>query len=1314
VGLFALTNVNAVIQDLRVEDSYIQGGGFYVGSIAGYSAGTQYTNVYSCAIVKGGSAMTGGLVGAVQSAGGTFSSCWYDGVMKLSDNGCQAGGIVGVVRNDTCAVTMNNCLNTGNIDSSLDRTDHWIGGLVGALRIVTPNVTIRNSLNVGTITVAGDASDGIGAIVGHVDAGTLDMNHTVYGITGDYEALGSANTGTTVIDEAVLVARENLLGDNAIANASALFADGTTWTTVIDDIPALKAFVKESALTADTSWYNVNKKTFTIDTASELLGFAKLSKTTDFKGKTVRLGRDIALNVGKATDWATNEPINVWTPIANFAGTFDGQGHTISGLYVKSSEKVGLFSITTNATIKNLQLKNCYIHATGSWAGSVVGQSKGGTFDTIYADTIVQGDVSVVGGIIGDIVETVVVDNCWFAGTVNPSGSAQDAAGIVGRVDGVAHITDCLNTGTIQANSNSGGVVGRVCSGKTLAVSNSVNTGSFGSGNNVGAILGNNAGTAKVASCYSINDYNLVGTGTVSEYNNSVLAKESMQGDAALALTGLDFTDDWVAKTGATPELRSFTSEDGNLTADPTQVYTGWYNTWDSEYTITTKAGFYGMATLESTTTQYSGKTVKLGADIVMNEGSLDPKGNSSEWQTTIANWDKWTPIDLRGTFDGQGHEIRGLYVNYSTNGAGIFNDTYDGSMVKNLRLVDSYITGTGDHVGSIAGWGYGSFESIYSDAIVVASSGKNYVGGLVGTNKSGAIDKMSYCWFDGTIVASGGYVGGLLGYVNDATTFAIQNCLFTGTLKNTSTTAKDNGGLCGNIHSNSTLNITNCLMAGTLDIDAGSATGKVVGNCAGTANVTGVYSLASDYADAGTGTVTGTIASCTREQLTGDAAKTSAPALFYDGTYWKTTNDLPVLGDSPTYEVEDSEATLINIPLSRYRIVVSESASTLTELLAEYLKTQITEKSGVTLEIVKDSVATSEYEIVLGNTDREISTELYDEGVYNSTDYSYAIKNVGSSIQLGYSDSPALVDAFNVLLESISDTAKTSFDVKYSYDMSEVEKAEDSYVRVMSSNIYNSLDTSFDYLGMPYQARAELLAECYLLYKPDFIGWQEADKAMRDEVYKYIAHEYQMVEFDMSGNNWCPIFYRKDLYKLETSDYYQFSQFDANSNVVLDSMHYCEWALYSSKSNPEEQFIHMNIHYNVSERSALPQAVIVNKMIQKLMAQYPEVPIAITGDYNFTATESVFKTMMRGIDDKVQSGSQILNNEDSKYYTWHVLGNLNLSETYGTPVKQRGPIDHVSITTNLLEAKEYKIIHYPLICWAADHYPIFLDVAVK
>ena len=623
------------------------------------------------------------------------------------------------------------------------------------------------------------------------------------------------------------------------------------------------------------------------------------------------------------------------------------------------------------------------------------------------------------------------------------------------------------------------------------------------------------------------------------------------------------------------------------------------------------------------------------------------------------------------------------------------------------MRLINSYITGTGQHVGSIAGWGYGSFESIYSNAIVVANS--KYVGGLVGTNNKSNTNKISNCWFDGTIQAGTGSssIGGLVGYINYVSgytcTYAFENCLSTGTIKSEITSDANVGGLCGEVHQSATLNIANSLAAGTMTVQSTTGVGKVVGKNSGTVKLTNVYSLTSDYSDIGTGTAGETVSAVAKSDLLGENATTNASALFTDGTTWTTiTNGIPVLTSFKEYGVVESAETLLGVPLSRYTIIIPESATTLTELLAGYLQSEIEEQTGITLEIIRDSMETSDYEIVLGNTTRDISSQLYIKGTYNVTNYSYAIKNDGNSIIVGYTDSLALVDAFKAILNSI-DNNETSLSVEYEYDMSDVEKASSAYVRVMSSNIYNSNDPAFN-SKIPYQARAELLAECYLRYKPEFIGWQEANQVLRDEVYKYIANEYVMIEYgDMTGNNWCPIFYRKDSYDLVTADYY-----------VLDSAHYCEWALYNSKSNPEQQFIHMNLHFHVTESTALSQAAIVNKMIKKLMMEYPEVPIAVTGDYNSTVTERVYNVVMRGIEEQMQSGAVVINNDDSSIYTWHSLGDLTIRDSYAKDESIQGPIDHVAITTELLNVKNYKVIHDSLTCWASDHYPIILDVEVK
>ena len=118
---------------------------------------------------------------------------------------------------------------------------------------------------------------------------------------------------------------------------------------------------------AGVEWYSEDETEFTISTADELFEFAKLSEYYDFKGQTVKLDADIVINEGNAEKWAKEAPARKWNPILNFAGTFDGQGHTISGMYgVGYMESMGMFgSSQRGCVIKNFKLVNSYFKNNG-------------------------------------------------------------------------------------------------------------------------------------------------------------------------------------------------------------------------------------------------------------------------------------------------------------------------------------------------------------------------------------------------------------------------------------------------------------------------------------------------------------------------------------------------------------------------------------------------------------------------------------------------------------------------------------------------------------------------------------------------------------------------------------------------------------------------------------------------------------------------------------------------------------------------------------------------------------------------------------
>ena len=104
--------------------------------------------------------------------------------------------------------------------------------------------------------------------------------------------------------------------------------------------------------TANTDWYNETALEFTITTAEELAGLAKLvNDGKTFSGNTIKLGANIMLNdTTNWQNWETNPPARTWTAIRgksnigpaqdfnnSFRGVFDGNGYVVSGVYINMS-----------------------------------------------------------------------------------------------------------------------------------------------------------------------------------------------------------------------------------------------------------------------------------------------------------------------------------------------------------------------------------------------------------------------------------------------------------------------------------------------------------------------------------------------------------------------------------------------------------------------------------------------------------------------------------------------------------------------------------------------------------------------------------------------------------------------------------------------------------------------------------------------------------------------------------------------------------------------------------------------------------------
>lgn len=205
--------------------------------------------------------------------------------------------------------------------------------------------------------------------------------------------------------------------------------------------------------------------TIEIDSEYDLWNFAyELSKNTaDYADANVVLTANISVG-----DFF---PIGYYapqSPVVPFTGTFDGNGHTISGNLVGIDNenfpvnKVGIIAVLGSAGIvKNLNVTCSVSGRVDGNVGGIVGENNGGT-----------------------------VTNCTFSGSVSGSGNV---GGIVGQNNG-GSVTDCTNSGGVSGKGNVGGVVGDN-SGSVTNCTNDVDFGLSGSGNNFGGVVGNNSGS---------------------------------------------------------------------------------------------------------------------------------------------------------------------------------------------------------------------------------------------------------------------------------------------------------------------------------------------------------------------------------------------------------------------------------------------------------------------------------------------------------------------------------------------------------------------------------------------------------------------------------------------------------------------------------------------------------------------------------------------------------------------------------------------------------------------------------------------------
>ena len=251
--------------------------------------------------------------------------------------------------------------------------------------------------------------------------------------------------------------------------------------------------------------YDSNTKTYTVYNADGLLAWNEAAQ----KDRSINctLSADIDLT-GKG-----------WTPIGtdydnSYTGTFDGGGHTITGLTFTTNDKyAGLFGWLNKAgTVKNVVMEGVQITSHQIYGGSIGGVvgSGWGTIENCSVSGSVSGTVY-VGGVVGVQIGGSIT-GCSSSATVK---GTVDVGGVAGQTNSSATLTACYATGNViiemapNKNIAGGGLVGMNAGSSLLAcyaTGNVTSTGSSTGYLHIGGFLGNNYANVMTA-CYWKNNH---------------------------------------------------------------------------------------------------------------------------------------------------------------------------------------------------------------------------------------------------------------------------------------------------------------------------------------------------------------------------------------------------------------------------------------------------------------------------------------------------------------------------------------------------------------------------------------------------------------------------------------------------------------------------------------------------------------------------------------------------------------------------------------------------------------------------------------
>ena len=710
---------------------------------------------------------------------GRIESCIATGDVTIHMFGCSAATFVGAngrapgnIYDPASEGICINCFATGSCTS----TDS------GTLHGFLSNFNNRNNRKTITAYCTTDASN-----YPYNDLG-VNAGGTAPGIQG-----GGLRRSTIVMQSQAFVDTLNMMA--AVAGTSA-------WRYQAGDYPVPTGEMAPISTCFSRGGSGTKEDPFRIANKEELLRFSQLVNLGwTFEGQYLLLEEDIDLNV-PFEDWSTTAP-TLWIPIGRrvtestygtltfeyeFRGTFDGGFHSVNNMYLNTvidETPQGFFGIINGATIKNLSVNGAWIKAEGA-PGILAGLSTRYCMPTrilqCHTSGTVEGSWS-AGGILGSISlegSTNVINSSTSA-TLIPAASAHPVSGDQNYIGGTSYSNDTVANFFFTGNTGDYAFTYSKDIVHNCYFNNEMSKGNDYYGRT----------TTYMQSKEFANELNWY----VAQYNERYP-------DEPLRYWQVNENGYPSLSTTTPPHTVTYNTNGGNYyTPQPVlddsyilpppipqkegHVFYGWYADevltqpfvfdttaitenwtlyakWQTElvpdftpfnsnpfatvYTIYTPEQLLAFAQAINGVAgvidrmDFEGKTVKLGADIMLNDTAnwklFGKNFYGREWEPISSNW--LYEIVFRGTFDGDGHTIFGMFI---ANGdpyerLGLFGTIVPEATVKNLTIKASRITltdeaGTYGSLGLLAGYHRGKIINCHVEGEIEAY--RSHIGLLTG-----------------------------------------------------------------------------------------------------------------------------------------------------------------------------------------------------------------------------------------------------------------------------------------------------------------------------------------------------------------------------------------------------------------------------------------------------------------------------------------------------------------------------------------------------------------------------------------------------